>query len=48
MLARARSEKTSALANWWLADDQLLLASGLPSSEYQFNNRSKQLDNLGE
>ena len=33
-LARSRSEKISALANWWLADDQLLIARGLPPSDY--------------
>ncbi len=27
-LARARADHTSALANWWLADDQLHLAAG--------------------
>lgn len=27
-LARARADRTTALANWWLADDQLYLAEG--------------------
>jgi len=40
-LARARADKVSALANWWLADDQLYLASGKPPSAYQFDQQSK-------
>jgi len=47
-LARARAEKVSALANWWLADDQLYLASGLPPSEYVSKNYSAQPNDLGE
>jgi len=34
-LARARADHTSALANWWLADDQLYLAKGETPSAYQ-------------
>ena len=45
-LARARAEKTSALANWWLADDQLYLASGLPPSEYIIKNYSAQRNEM--
>jgi len=33
-LARARADHTSALANWWLADDQLYLAIGKEPSAY--------------
>jgi len=33
-LARARADHTSALANWWLADDQLYLAIGQDPSDY--------------
>jgi len=36
-LARARADHTSALANWWLADDQLYLAIGKPPFAYQVN-----------
>ena len=34
-LARARADHTSALANWWLADDQLHLARGEAPTAYQ-------------
>jgi len=34
-LARARADQTSALADWWLADDQLYLARGKAPSAYQ-------------
>ena len=34
-LARARADETSALTDWWLADDRLLLAKGLPPRAYQ-------------
>jgi len=34
-LARARADHTSALANWWLADDQLYLARGNEPSAYK-------------
>ncbi len=34
-LARARADHTSALANWWLADDQLYLARGQAPSAYR-------------
>lgn len=33
-LARARADHTTALANWWLADDQLYLARGHAPSAY--------------
>jgi len=33
-LARARADHTTALANWWLADDQLYLAEGHEPSAY--------------
>jgi len=33
-LARARADRTAALANWWLADDQLYLAEGNDPSAY--------------
>lgn len=33
-LARARANYTSALANWWLADDELHLAYGDPPAAY--------------
>jgi len=33
-LARARADHTSALADWWLADDQLYLAQGKTPSAY--------------
>ncbi len=33
-LARARSDHTTALANWWLADDQLYLSRGHAPSAY--------------
>jgi len=38
-LARARADHTSALANWWLADDQLNLAKGKTPSAYQKESR---------
>lgn len=47
-LARARAEKISALANWWLADDQLYLASGLPPSAYKKIDDLSQLESTGE
>jgi len=34
-LARARADDTSALADWWLADDQLYLARGEAPSAYR-------------
>jgi len=34
-LARARADRTTALANWWLADDQLYLAEGNDPSAYE-------------
>jgi len=34
-LARARADHTSALADWWLADDQLYLARGEAPSAYR-------------
>ncbi len=34
-LARARADQTSALADWWLADDQLYLARGEAPSAYR-------------
>jgi len=34
-LARARADHTSALADWWLADDQLYLARGKAPSAYR-------------
>lgn len=34
-LARSRSDFTSALADWWLADDQLHLARGEPPTAYK-------------
>jgi len=33
-LARARADHTTALANWWLADDQLYIARGHAPSAY--------------
>jgi len=33
-LARARADETTALASWWLADDQLYLAEGNAPSAY--------------
>lgn len=36
-LARARADHTSALVNWWLADDQLNLAMGKVPSAYSNN-----------
>jgi len=33
-LARARADHTTALANWWMADDQLYLARGHAPSAY--------------
>jgi len=34
-LARSRADQTSALADWWLADDQLYLARGEAPSAYR-------------
>ncbi len=33
-LALARANRASALANWWLADDQLMIVRGLAPSDY--------------
>jgi len=35
VLARARADHTTALASWWLADDQLYLAQGKTPSAYR-------------
>ena len=41
-LARARSDHTTALANWWLADDQLHLARGQAPLAYQAHAKQKE------
>jgi len=38
-LARARADQTTALADWWLADDQLYLARGEAPSAYEQENK---------
>jgi len=40
-LARARADHTTALANWWLADDQLYLSRGHAPSAYDDFARSR-------
>jgi len=40
-LARARADHISALANWWLADDQLHLALGKVPTAYNSNKIKK-------
>ena len=48
-LARARAEQTSALANWWLADDQLHLAKGDAPTAYTLSsNNTSKLHHQGE
>ena len=40
-LARARADHTTALVNWWLADDQLNLASGKAPTAY-YSDKTKE------